>query len=327
MKKFDITIAGEINLDLILEGLPVDLPCERELLASGFAMTLGSSSAILAHNLAALGMAVGFTTMVGRDALGAIALERLAESGVDLTRLVQAKDGVNTGVTVLLTHPGKRHMFTYPGTISELTVRDLDLEYLKSSRHFHLSSLFLQKGLQPGLAALFGELKQAGLTISLDTNDDPDDRWESGLEQLLPLVDVLMPNDDEACRMTRCSKVEEAAAKLAAAAPLVVIKCGGRGTLVRSGDETWMAPAFEVQPVDTIGAGDTFNAGFLRAYLRGSHPVACALAGNRAAAFSTLKAGGTEAFRDRGALRDFFATAKVRSADGLESTEAGASVV
>src|SRR5579859_6344679 len=83
-RRFDVTIVGEINLDLILYGLPQEMPVERELLASNFRVTLGSSSAIVAHNLAALGMKVGFVTRVGPDEFGRLALERLAESGVDL---------------------------------------------------------------------------------------------------------------------------------------------------------------------------------------------------------------------------------------------------
>src|SRR5215472_18145239 len=104
MKKFDITIAGEINLDLILSGLPHEMPQERELLADGFTMTLGSSSAILAHNLACLGAKVGFVGMVGPDPLGVLALDYLRRAGVDLSRTLSSHGGINTGVTVLLTH-------------------------------------------------------------------------------------------------------------------------------------------------------------------------------------------------------------------------------
>jgi sugar/nucleoside kinase (ribokinase family) len=197
--------------------------------------------------------------------------------------------------------------------MSELGVRDLDREYLRSGRHFHLSSLFLQKGLQPGLVELFAELKAAGLTLSLDTNDDPDDRWQSGLPELLGLVDVFLPNDDEACRMTQTESVEQAADALAAMVPLVAIKCGSRGALVRSGEESWMVPPFCVEPVDAIGAGDSFNAGFLKAYLQGQHPAACALEGNRVAALSTTERGGTTAFRDREQMTAALRAAKLRT--------------
>src|ERR1700722_12199739 len=101
-KRFDVTIAGEINLDLILYGLPEAMPLERELLASDFRLTLGSSSAITAHNLAALGLSVGLITRLGIDPLGEIALQRLSQSGVDLTCIKRVSVGASTGVTILL---------------------------------------------------------------------------------------------------------------------------------------------------------------------------------------------------------------------------------
>lgn len=296
--KLDIAIAGEINLDLILAGLPEAMPCERELLASGFTMTLGSSSAILAHNLGRLGAQVGFIGMVGNDLLGQIALDFLRAAQVDLSRTLRSRTGSNTGVTVVLTHANDRHILTYPGTMAEMQVADLDLEYLKSAGHFHLSSLFLQKGLLSGLPGLFRQLKDAGLTLSLDTNDDPEDKWQSGLPELLGLVDIVLPNEAEACRMTGAAEVEEAASMLAEQVPMVAIKCGCRGALVRAQGKRWMVPAEPVVPVDTIGAGDSFNAGFLNAYLRGGSPEECAVAGNRIAARSTQHPGGIAAFSD-----------------------------
>src|ERR1039458_2883561 len=163
-RRFDITIAGEINLDLILYGLPEEMPLDRELLGDDFRLTLGSSSAILAHNLAALGISVGFVTRLGEDPLGSIALNRLAEKGVDLSRIKRVAGGTSTGVTILLQHGAKRHILTFPGTMSEMTASDLDMEYLASGRHFHLSSLFLHKALQPDLPRIFRQLKTAGLT-------------------------------------------------------------------------------------------------------------------------------------------------------------------
>jgi sugar/nucleoside kinase (ribokinase family) len=303
-KQFDIAIAGETNLDLIMSGLPEEMPLERELLASGFTMTLGSSSAILAHNLASLNVRVGFLSMVGSDPLGPIALEYLRQAGVDLSRIIKSRIGTSTGVTMLLTHSKERHILTYPGTMTEMEVKDLDIEYLKSARHFHFSSLFLQRGMQPDLPWLFRQLKDAGLTLSLDTNDDPADEWNSGLQELLSLVDIVLPNEAEACRITRTNDVETAAEVLSRQVPLVVIKHGSRGALVRFQGERWLVPTEPVVPVDTIGAGDSFNAGFLEAYLRSCSPVECATQGNRVAALSTQRAGGIAAFRDS-SLRSF----------------------
>lgn len=297
MPLFDVTIVGEINLDLILHGLPVEIPTEREVLATGFEATLGGSSAIVAHNLACLGMATGFITRIGPDELGRMALDRLAQSGVDLSRVVKTENGPRTGVTVLLDHGGERRILTYPGTMFEMTRADLDLEYLASARHFHLSSLFLHRGLQADLPDLFKELKSRGLTLSLDTNDDPEDKWDGVLAQLLPYIDILLPNKDELLRMTRRDTLDDALTELSSMVPIVAVKCGKEGAVVQNGANRIHVPGLTVDPIDSIGAGDSFDAGFLAAWLSGSSIEESARAGNVTGAFSTLRPGGTESFR------------------------------
>jgi sugar/nucleoside kinase (ribokinase family) len=305
MKPLDISIAGEINLDLIMYGLPAIMPMERELLGTDFQVTLGSSSAILAHNLAVLGGRVGFVTLVGRDALGKIAMERLGASGVDLSRVRVSEDGTATGVTLLLPHGRERHILTYPGTMSELRIGDLDIEYLKRAKHFHLSSLFLLQSLAPDLPALFKELKGAGLTISLDTNDDPCGEWGGVFDELLEYVDILFANEAESCRIAKKETVNEALEELARRVPCVAVKCGARGSIVRTGGKTFSVAGVSVIPVDTIGAGDSYNAGFLFGWLKGWPPDQCAYAGNVTGALSTLRVGGTEAFRDPDLVQSF----------------------
>src|SRR5689334_5037098 len=130
MPRFDVTIAGELNLDLILYGLPSELPPERELIAEDMLLTLGSSSAITAHNLAALGSRVGFQSKIGNDQFGTIAVERLAQARVDTSHLRITKDSQRTGLTVILQRPACRSILTYLGTIAELAMGDLDIDYL-----------------------------------------------------------------------------------------------------------------------------------------------------------------------------------------------------
>ncbi|MFY9560443.1 MAG: sugar kinase [Terriglobales bacterium] len=304
MSKLDIAIAGEINLDLILYGLPEQMPTERELLASGLSLTLGSSSAIVAHNLAALGSRVGFITKTGDDALGNIALTRLGASGVDLSQVVRA-EGAASGVTLILQHQRERHILTYLGTISDLRFDDLDLAYLESARHFHLSSLFLQRALSPRMPELFQRMKSAGLTTSLDTNDDPEDRWDGGLDATLPFVDVLLPNEREAMKIARADNLETALARLSERVKTIVVKMGSRGAMAIREGKRFTAPAVRVQVVDPVGAGDSFDAGFLHQFLRGADLPACLSFANLCGAFSTTACGGTEAFRDQAAMREF----------------------
>lgn len=305
MPQFDLTIAGEVNLDLILYGLKETLPVDRELLASNFEMTLGSSSAIFAHNLSVLQRRVGFVTRYGADFMGSLAMERLAESGVDVSRSLCGVETSKTGVTILLPHGRTRRILTYPGVMFDMTVHDLDIDYLASARHFHLSSLFLLRGLHPGLAGLFRELKRRGLTISLDTNDDPHDRWNGVLQELLPYVDILLPNDGEVRRIAKRNSIEEALDVLGPIVPLIAVKCGRKGALLQQGSKRSHISGLTVDIVDTIGAGDSFNAGFLAAWLGGGSPEECAVTGNITGALSTQKAGGTEAFRDRSLLETF----------------------
>lgn len=307
MNTFDITIAGEINLDLILYGLPQQMPVERELIADGFRATLGSSSAILAHNLSALGAQVGFITASGGDELGRMALKSLEGGGVDLSRAV-IHPSIGTGVTAILPHGDNRHIITYLGTISTLRFSDLDLGYLKSSRHFHLSSLYLQTALAPDVPKLFRELKAAGLTISLDTNDDPEGLWGPPFDEILPLVDIFLPNEREILGITKANTVEEAIDLLSSRVPCIAVKCGKRGCMAKMQDRLVFAQPIPVTPVDTIGAGDSFNAGFLYAWLLGLGLDECARAGNITGSLSTLRSGGTEAFRDTTLLTEFLKT-------------------
>jgi len=304
MAQFDLTVVGELNLDLILYGLPEELEPEKELLADGLALTLGSSSAIFAHNLAVIGDRVGFVSRIGTDALGGIALERLAAGGVDVSRVRRIAGPTKTGLTVILAGPGSRRILTYPGAMFEMGYDDIDLDYLRAGKHFHLSSFYLHRALRPRLPQLFEEMKRAGLGTSLDTNDDPEDQWE-GLDGVLGFVDVLFVNEREAKKIAREEDLERAVEKLAGQVPVVAIKQGSRGGRVRRGKQEWTHAGYAVNAIDPVGAGDSFDAGFLHQYVRGAGLEACLACGNLAGAFSTTQPGGTEAFRERAKWEDF----------------------
>jgi sugar/nucleoside kinase (ribokinase family) len=187
----------------------------------------------------------------------------------------------------------------------DMCFEDLDLEYLASAKHFHLSSYFLHRSLRPRIAELFKKLKQAGLTTSLDTNDDPEDRWED-CREVLRYVDVFFPNEREAKKIARADDLEEAIARLSEMVPLLAVKLGRAGAMAQRGKERFLLPPISVDAVDPVGAGDSFNAGFLHQFVRGASLDSCLAYGNLAGAFSTTRPGGTEAFRDRGHFEQFF---------------------
>lgn len=307
MPQFDVTLAGEANLDLVFYGLPRELPVERELLASDFSLLLGGSSAITARNLSTLGSRVGFISQAGNDDFFNACRRELQDAGVDVTHVVPPRDQIKTGVTVFLQHGDVRRAFTYEGAISQLRFEDLDLNYLASAQHFHLASFFLQQSLQPDAPKLLASMQKAGLTTSLDTNDDPSDKWEGPVSETLRHVDIFLPNAREACRIACEEDAEEAAKKLADKIPTVVLKLGSRGALAFHRGERFEASAITVTSVDTVGAGDSFNAGFLHAFTRGASIEQCLHFGNICGAFSTTAPGGTAAFRDARKRETFFA--------------------
>jgi sugar/nucleoside kinase (ribokinase family) len=306
MPRFDVTVAGELNLDLILYGLPEQLQPERELLANNMMLTLGASSGIFVHNLAVLGSRVGFQSRIGDDQLGQMALARLEEGGVDVSCLRQVSGSTQTGLTVILQHEGWRNILTYSGTIAELNWEDLDIDYLADSRHFHLSSFYLQTGLRSRVAELFRKMKAAGLTTSLDTNDDPEDKWADDLFALLPFVDVFLPNEREVQKIAGTHDLESAVQKLATRVSTLVVKLGSQGAMAIRGTERVTCPSFKVNAIDAVGAGDSFDAGFLHEYVRGADLTTCLKSGNLAGALSTTRPGGTEAYRDQAHREAFF---------------------
>jgi sugar/nucleoside kinase (ribokinase family) len=297
MAKFDVSVVGELNLDLILSGLPLRLELEREHLAKDLTITLGSSSAIFTHNLALLGNRVGFSSAIGSDALGEIAVQFLRDSGTDVAG-VRKFEGKLTGLTTILPTGSQRYILTYPGTMFEMGYDHLDLDYILDARHLHLSSYYLHRALRPQIPDLFRAAKAAGLTTSLDTNDDPEDAWADDLPNVLPYVDVLLPNEKEASMIAHTDDLERAMTILAGLVPLLVVKRGKAGAVAQRGSERFRVEAFPVDAVDSVGAGDSFDAGFVHGLVRGWGIEDCLKLASLTGALSTTRAGGIEAFRN-----------------------------
>lgn len=262
---FDILVAGEINPDLILTGNVNPEFGQVEKLITSCTLAVGSSSAIFACGAARLGLKVAFIGVCGDDVFGHFMLDEMQQRGVDVSNVILRKDG-QTGLSVILNQVADRAILTHLGLIADLQASDIPDRLLRQTRHLHVASYFLQTKLQPDLPALFHRAHSFGLTTSLDTNYDPTEKW-IGFGNLLSVTDIFFPNKTEALSITGFDDIESAAVQLASKSRLVAIKLGADGAALQTKDMTILTPSIPVNIVDTIGAGDTFDAGFLYGYL------------------------------------------------------------
>jgi sugar/nucleoside kinase (ribokinase family) len=288
---FDLLVAGEINPDLILTGDVTPEFGQVEKLVKSATLTIGSSSAIFACGAARLGLRVTFIGVCGDDVFGRFMLDEMQKRDVDISNVMIRQDG-ETGFCVILNQGTDRAILTHLGLLAALRASDIPDDLLQKVRHLHVASYFLQTGLQPDLPALFQRAHSLGLTTSLDTNYDPSGQW-LGFDELLSVTDVFLPNQTEALSITKSFDVEVAARQLANKAKLVAVKMGPAGAIACSHNEFVRSASLLVDVVDTVGAGDSFDAGFLYGFLNKWKPekslhLACACG-----ALSTRQPGGT----------------------------------
>lgn len=292
MKK--VLCAGEINVDLVLQGYTKFPTPGKEVLVRDCQLVLGSATAIMAMGLARLGTPVAFVGRVGDDVWGRYCLEDMATRGIDLSRVIRG-GGPRTGITVSITHPGDRALVTYLGAIAALTGSDVPDAIMAGLDHLHASSFYFQEGLRPDLPDLFARARRAGLTTSLDTGFDPSGRWDGGLRETLRETDLFFPNDVELQALTGYPDPAEGLRALNDGPTRVVVKLGARGAMALEGESLVHVPAYPVEAVDTTGAGDSFNAGFLHRWLQRASLEDCLRLGAACGALSTRALGGTAA--------------------------------
>ncbi|MEV6149854.1 carbohydrate kinase family protein [Nonomuraea sp. NPDC052129] len=296
---FDLLVIGDANPDVIIGPLDAPLAFEqREQLVGEGALTLGGSAAIMACGAARLGLRVAFAGRVGDDDAGRYVRDVLNARGVD-TEALRVDPKLSTPLTVVLTRDGgDRAILTAPGTLAATGGDDVPESLLAATRHVHAASYFLMPGLAKALPGLLRTARAHGATTSLDTNDDPAGLWDpSGLAAVLAETDILLPNAHEARNLARSqdASLEAAAAALAARGPLVVVKNGADGALCHDGRALVTTRGITVTPVDAVGAGDSFDAGFIAATLAGLPPARALDLAAVCGALSTRAQGGTPA--------------------------------
>lgn len=299
----DVLVVGEINPDIVVSDPdPVPVFNEVERVIESVHMTVGSSSAIFACGAARLDLRVAFFGVVGDDAFGRFMLDALAARGIDASACV-VDPTVSTGSTVILTSGRDRAILTDMGAIGAMDVGAVPQPLLERARHLHSGCFFLQETSRDRLPGFFASARARGTSTSFDTNWDPTGEWDGGVAEMLRACDIFFPNAVEARRIARQDDVEEAARTLARmgatgrtdGGPIVAVKLGAGGALAcRAEGPLVRVPAMPVEPLDTTGAGDSFNAGFLRAWLDGADLLACLRWGAASGAISTRRLGGID---------------------------------
>ena len=304
VRETDVYVIGDVNPDILVMGSDV-VPefGQVEKYVGTIRLTVGGSSAITACGLARLGLRVAHGGIVGDDILGHAILEALRDRGVD-TSTVTIDEAIPTGATVHLGTGEDRAMLTATGTIDRLRAEDVPREIQSHIRQIHAGSTAIQPTLRPGLPDLYRAARAAGVTCSFDTNWDPDRRWE-GIDAMLAATDIFLPNEREAALIAGVMDPLEAAQAMVAraeaagrdeaAGPLtIVVKLGAEGALAVRGDEALRVPADEVEVVDSTGAGDGFNAGFLYGFLDDRPLAECLALGVACGSLSVRAIGGVD---------------------------------
>jgi sugar/nucleoside kinase (ribokinase family) len=307
-----VLVVGDLNPDLLVSGDDLAPRWGQAEQDAEMRLVLGGSAGIAAAGMARIGLRTALCAAVGDDDFGIAARRMLGERGVADTAL-RVLPGSRTGLSIHLLAGADRAIWTERGTMVELTADDATeaIERLRP-RHVHLAALYLLPALSRDGGVVLDAAHAIGATVSVDTNFDPAERFEQPV--WLTRADVLLPNAAEALRLTgrsadgRDDEVAKAAAELAADGALVAVKQGARGAFaLRGGTHGGVAgapaaeradmtvPAGLVPFADAVGAGDSFDAGIVRALLDG-RPLREALAFACAAGtLSTRAAGGTAA--------------------------------
>ncbi len=295
MRDIDVLVVGEILADVIVRARdPKPAFGQAEHYVDSVDLVMGSSSVIFACGTARLGLRVAMASVAGDDALGRFVLASMAERGIDTTA-VRVDPSHPTGASVHLVSPTDRAILTAPGTTPFVRAEDVPAALLGRARHLHAGAVYVLDALRPDLPSLFRAARAGGATTSCDTNWDPTETWDGGVAALLEETDVFLPNEAEATRIAREQNPEAAARTLVAmGARVVAVKLGAAGAIAVTADgRRASCPALPVEPVEATGAGDSFDAGFVAAWLAGRPLEACLALGVACGSLSTRGVGGT----------------------------------
>lgn len=303
MKTYDVVAIGDVNIDLIVAGR-YELPLPgQEVIADNMFVHIGGGAALFTMALAKLGLKISFNGILGEDYYGSYILEHFGELAVDTSHM-KISSSSNTGITIAI-HPDRdRSFITYTGSNEELKLSQLEEDSLAQGRHIHLTGYKGRRN-HAEFMTLIQRVKSYGATISCDVGWDDTGEWYEGVFEVMSHVDVFFLNESEALQYTACSTMEQSMERLATEGKHVVCKMGAHGAIaIIDGIRTYRS-GYAVQALDTTGAGDSFNAGYIYGYLSGMDTGQSLEYGNACGAMSVTAYGGNSGIPDKAKLEHF----------------------
>ncbi|WP_274649588.1 carbohydrate kinase family protein [Paenibacillus humicola] len=303
MNKFDAVVVGDANIDLVVAGYGRFPQPGEEVFVDRMTMHVGGGAALFALSLARLGLAVAFKGVLGSDSLGRFIREQFAAYGID-TSLIQASGVHPTGISIAFNPDTDRSFISYAGSNLELDLDRLSPDEIARGRHVHVTGYRGRENHEPYLR-MIKALKRKGATLSCDVGWDDSGEWYGGIFELMRHIDVFLMNETEALHYTGCSDVDDALRHMAQYGRHIVVKLGADGAAAMKDGLIVRRPGHKVEAVDTTGAGDAFNAGYLYGFIEGRDPEACLEYGNACGALSVGAYGGSTAAPDLRQLHAF----------------------
>ncbi len=285
--EYDILLWGIYFCDLIFTGLPEVPRLDSEVFSTSLDMTPGGPFTTSVA-MQRLGLRVGWMCDFGSDFFSQFILDAAKQEGID-DRLFQIHPFPVRRVSAVFSIAHDRGFLSFMDDVEQTSAIPIIKQYKPRCvflPHLHYGEAYTD---------LFATARQNGAVIFMDCQCTGATLEAPGVVEALKAADIFAPNQVEALQLTGAATIEEALARLGQLTPLVIIKLGADGAIARSGDQIVRAPAIQVDVVDTTGAGDCFNAGFLYAYLHGDGLEACLQSGNICGGLSTTAIGGTAA--------------------------------
>lgn len=297
-QKFDAVCIGTCLMDISTAGLDFDTFLVNEPnLASSITYCGGGDAVNESTVLSRLGFKVAFMSRVGDDFIGRHLMEQSAANGVDVSGVYFAPDCPTAANNILIGANDKRVYTISKNATSrtEFCVDDLDLEFVKNAKLVAFGSIFVHdKFDDAAYTKIFKTAKEHGAITCADVCPSGQECSLESYKEAMKHLDYLFANESEAEYLSGKTDPDEMADYfLGLGIGTVIIKFGGKGSLIKNKSERFEQKPFYVEPVDTTGAGDNYAAGFMSGLIRGLPLQECAKIASATGALAVTKVGAT----------------------------------